>query len=123
MRKLSFQKIGELAFDLISLSYELNRVVRVELSECVKRSCDSCPGRKIAPHGVQRDARQVLRFPGRYSLFTIVVTALFADVMRTLHALAARALLDRNCRSCLVRVACTLFSLGCTALWDGHFNS
>jgi hypothetical protein len=121
MRKLAGQKSGELCFDDSSLSNKLNGVMRVQLTQCVKRSCDSCLGRVIATHGVQRDARQFLRFPGCYSLFTIVVSAFFADVVRALHALAARTLLDRDSRSCLVRVACALFSLGCTALWNGHF--
>jgi hypothetical protein len=62
----------------------------------------------------------MLRFPGSYPLFTIVITALFAHVVRALHALAPRALLDRDGRRGLVRVAGALLSLGCTALRDGH---
>ena len=32
---------------------------KLTLTECIERSCDSCLGCKIAPHGVQRDAHQV----------------------------------------------------------------
>src|SRR5256885_13625252 len=62
--------------------------------------------------------RAKLRFLWLYSLFARVVPALFADMMRTLHALAARTLLnhDRGCG--LVGVARALLSLRCASLWD-----
>ena len=58
MRKLAAQGAGELIFDYDSLPDELNDVFFVELTEGVERSGDSCLGGEIAPHGVQRDARQ-----------------------------------------------------------------
>src|SRR5205823_851586 len=64
--------------------------------------------------------RAKLRFPGFYSLFARVVTALFADMMRTLHALTARTLLNDDCRRNLVGVARALLSLGGASLRDGH---
>src|SRR4051812_4675752 len=56
-----------------------------------------------------------------YSLFARVVSALFADMMRTLHALAAWTLLDDDGGRDLVGVARALLSLGGTSLRDGHW--
>jgi hypothetical protein len=64
--------------------------------------------------------RAKLRFLRLYSLFARVVPALLADMMWTLHALAARTLLDDDRRRDLVGIARALFSLRCTSLWDGH---
>src|SRR3954467_12440305 len=62
-------------------------------------------------------------FLGCYPLLAAVVPALGADMMGTLHRLATRALLDRDCRSRLVRVAGALLTLRGTSLWDGHISS
>ncbi len=58
MRELAAQQIGELFLDCVRLANELYRVTGAKLGKCLERACDSCPGRIIAPHGVQRDARQ-----------------------------------------------------------------
>src|SRR6185503_11885485 len=59
-----------------------------------------------------------LRF---YSLFARVVSALLADMMRSLHALTARTLLDDDGGRRLVGVARALLSFRCTSLRDGHW--
>jgi hypothetical protein len=58
MRELAAQQSSELLFYWICLADKLNCVVGAKLGKCLQRSSDSCPGRVIAPHGVQRDARQ-----------------------------------------------------------------
>jgi len=67
--------------------------------------------------------RANLGFLGGYSLFACVVSALLADAMRTLHALAARALLNDDRGRNLVGVASALFPLRGTALGNGHWIS
>src|SRR3982751_2862436 len=67
--------------------------------------------------------RAKLRFLRLYSLFARVVPTLFADMMRALHALAARTLLNDDRGRDLVCVACALLSLGCASLRDGHWFS
>src|SRR6185437_8756026 len=64
-----------------------------------------------------------LCFPGLDPLLAGVVTALGTDMVRALHALAARTRLERNRSSCLVRVTRALFPLRCTSLGDGHGSS
>jgi hypothetical protein len=64
--------------------------------------------------------RAKLGFLWLYSLFARVVAALFADMMWTLHALAARTLLDDDRGRNLVGVARALLTLRGTSLWDGH---
>ena len=59
-------------------------------------------------------------FPGCYSLLAGVVAALAAHVVRALHRLAARALLERDRGRGLVRVAGALLSLRGSSLRDGH---
>src|SRR6185437_1773312 len=67
--------------------------------------------------------RAKLRFLRLYSLFTCVVPTLLADMMRTLHALAARTLLNDDCRRDFVGVTRALLTLRCASLWDGHVSS
>src|SRR5215208_1295460 len=64
--------------------------------------------------------RAKLGFLWLYSLFTCVVPTLFADMMGTLHALAAGTFLDDDRRRGLVGVACAFLSLGGASLRDGH---
>jgi hypothetical protein len=56
-----------------------------------------------------------------YSLLARVVSALLADMMRALHALAAGTLLNDDGGRDLVGVARALLSLGRTSLGDGHW--
>ena len=74
---------------------------------------------KIAPHRVQRDACQ-LCFLGGDSLFAAVVAAFLTHVMRTLHGLTLRALLNDDRRRTLRSVAKTFALLRITAFGDGH---
>jgi hypothetical protein len=57
-RKLTAKEIGQRLFHHLGAPHELNAVGRVELGEGVQRAGHGRPGSKIAPHGVQRDARQ-----------------------------------------------------------------
>src|ERR1043165_2954871 len=58
----------------------------------------------------------------RYPLLAVVIATLGADMMRTLHRLATRALLDRDRGRRLVGVARALLSLRGTSLRDGHIR-
>src|SRR4051812_42766538 len=58
-----------------------------------------------------------------YPLLAVVIPTLGADVMRTLHRLATRTLLDRDRGRALMRVARALLSLGGTSLRNGHISS
>src|SRR3954465_8389560 len=58
-----------------------------------------------------------------YPLLAVVVTTLGTDMMRTLHCLATRTLLDRDRRSSLVRVTRALLSLRGTSFRNGHIKS
>src|SRR5215216_6274174 len=58
-----------------------------------------------------------------YPLLAVVIPTLGADMMRTLHRLATRTLLDRDSGRSLVRVARALLSLGGTSLRDGHIGA
>src|ERR1041385_2361575 len=58
-----------------------------------------------------------------YPLLPVVIPTLGADMMRTLHRLATRTLLDCDGGRRLVGVARALLSLGGTSLRDGHINS
>src|SRR2546423_7720740 len=92
--------------------------------------CSSSARASIAPDTVAWGAksppiasnamRANSRFLGCYPLLAIVIPALSTDVVRTLHRLTARTLLDRDRRRGLVRVSRAFFSLRGTSLWYGH---
>src|SRR5215207_1831443 len=64
--------------------------------------------------------RANLRFPSCYSLLSVIVAALAADMGRTTHRLTARARLNDDRGGGLVRVAGALLPLGGSAFRDGH---
>jgi hypothetical protein len=74
---------------------------------------------EIAPHGVQRDARQLRALRGD-SLFAAVVATLLTYVVRTLHGLALRALLNDDGRGTFASLAEAFPLLGDASFWNGH---
>ena len=103
----------------IRLPNELNRMFGAKLREGEKRAGRGGVGSEIAPHCVQRDARQ-LGVLGGDSLFAAVVAALLTHVVRALHGLTLRTLLNGDRRGTFPGLAKALALLGGTAFGYCH---
>ncbi len=113
------EELVHLRHDLVTLPDEENGVDRLDLIKSEESAFDRRSRGMVAPHRVQRDARQ-LAFPRLDPLLAGVVPALVTHPVRSLHGATARAGLDRDGRGLLVRVAGALLPLGGTSLGDGH---